>query len=96
VPFDLQRGIFDLNQLPQIIFSPEARKHLWIVKILSPFNQNAFFTAKDRATLLSDSLVIDLRYIQIFLGHDSSKTTEVYTDVSNVNFERFKNPLDDI
>ncbi len=126
-----------MNQLPQIIFSPEAHKHLWIAKILPPFDLNTFFTAingvayigcpaglrrselpdlrkqgvsfdkkvlfarggkgeKNRATLLSGLLVIVLRYIQTFLGHDSSKTTEVYTDVTNVNFEKFKNPLDDL
>jgi len=38
----------------------------------------------------------DLRYIQEWLGHDSSKTTEIYTHVSNNNFIKFKNPFDDI
>lgn len=37
---------------------------------------------------------IDLRYIQELLGHKSSKTTEIYTHVSNKDFMRIKNPLD--
>ncbi len=38
----------------------------------------------------------DLRYIQEFLGHSSSKTTEIYTHVAKTDISKFKNPLDEI
>jgi integrase/recombinase XerD len=38
----------------------------------------------------------DLRYIQCLLGHGSSKTTEIYTHVSNLNLSQIKNPIDDL
>jgi len=36
----------------------------------------------------------DLRYIQLLLGHNSTKTTEIYTHVATNNFNTIKNPLD--
>lgn len=37
---------------------------------------------------------VDLRYIQTLLGHNSSKTTEIYTHVATSQFKNIKNLLD--
>lgn len=36
----------------------------------------------------------DIRYIQEFLGHNSIKTTQVYTQVTSEHQRKIKSPLD--
>jgi integrase/recombinase XerD len=38
----------------------------------------------------------DLRYIQELLGHKSSKTTEIYTHVTEKSIQKIRSPFDDL
>ncbi|MBK6932418.1 MAG: site-specific integrase [Saprospirales bacterium] len=39
---------------------------------------------------------VDLRYIQDLLGHESSKTTEIYTHITRKGMDKIRSPLDDL
>lgn len=38
----------------------------------------------------------DLRYIQSLMGHETTKTTEIYTHITTKGFDQIKSPLDDL
>jgi integrase/recombinase XerD len=39
---------------------------------------------------------VNLRYIQELLGHESSKTTEIYTHMTQKGWDKLKSPIDDL
>ena len=53
-----------MNQLPQIIFPPEAHKHLRVVKTIASFNLNTFLTAINRTAFIGYSAL--KKYLQGF------------------------------
>jgi len=39
---------------------------------------------------------VDIRHIQVLMGHSSTKTTEIYTKVTQNNLKKIRSPLDNI
>ncbi|PWL29071.1 tyrosine-type recombinase/integrase [uncultured Roseivirga sp.] len=39
---------------------------------------------------------VDIRYIQVLLGHNSSQTTEIYTHIKHKGWKKIQSPLDNL
>ena len=79
-------GKYTGNSVNKVVV--KAAKKAGIKKNVTPHTLRHSF-----ATHLLESGT-DLRYIQSLLGHNSSRTTEIYTHVAVNAFKTIKNPLD--
>ncbi|WP_236631065.1 site-specific tyrosine recombinase/integron integrase [Zobellia sp. OII3] len=79
-------GKYSAESIVKIV--KEAAKKAGIRQSVTPHTLRHSF-----ATHLLESGV-NLRQIQVLLGHSSSKTTEIYTHVTTNTFKSIKNPLD--
>ncbi|HYH04503.1 MAG TPA: site-specific tyrosine recombinase/integron integrase [Bacillota bacterium] len=85
---------------------PDPAKHLstrTVEKILEEARIKAGIPQKFSVHALRHSFAthllesgVDLRYIQELLGHSSSKTTEIYTHVSQKHLGKIQSPLDSL
>ncbi len=79
-------GMYSGSSIKEIV-SRAAKKSRILKKVTPHMLRHSFATH-----LLENGT--DLRYIQSLLGHNSSKTTEIYTHVAVNSFRMIKNPLD--
>jgi site-specific recombinase XerD len=85
--------------------SPERKKYSTssVAKVLNLAAVKAGMGKKVTPHMLRHSFAthlleqgVDMRYIQNLLGHESTKTTEIYTHVSKKSLNKIKSPLDRI
>ncbi len=66
----------------------------YLQPISGPYPQQPYTKVCFTTTLLERT--VDVRCIQEFLGRNSTKTTKIYTHVSNKSLANIKSPLDHI
>jgi site-specific recombinase XerD len=79
-------GRYSAESVAKIVRRASAKSGI-LRKITPQMLRHSFATH-----LLEDGT--DIRYIQTLLGHSSTKTTEIYTQVALNNFKSIRNPLD--
>ena len=79
---------YDARSLQQVL-----KKAVSLARIKKPVTLH--WLRHSYATHLHEAGV-DIRYIQVLLGHKSSKTTEIYTHVSRKSLQSIRSPFDDL
>lgn len=89
----LFEGISAGNQYDERSLQNVLKKSVHLSKIKKPVTLH--WLRHSYATHLHEAGV-DIRFIQLLLGHKSSKTTEIYTHVSQKSLQRIRSPFDDL
>ncbi len=79
-------GKYSAESVAKIVRNASTKSYI-LRKVTPQMLRHSFATH-----LLEDGT--DIRYIQTLLGHSSTKTTEIYTQVALHNFKSIRNPLD--
>lgn len=84
--FEGQKGDYSTRTVQQVVLDAVAKAGI-TKKVTTHTLRHTFATHSLEAGT-------DLRYIQSMLGHESSRTTEIYTHVTTKGFDQIINPLD--
>lgn len=100
---DLRKYFLEWRPKEHLFEGPKGGKYSAesVVKIVKEASKKAGIQKKVTPHMLRHTFAThlleggtDLRYIQVLLGHKSTKTTEIYTHVATNIFFKIKNPLD--